>query len=356
MTQKTLGYVELEWTCKRCGTKNPGIQKTCSNCGAPMEAGDQFELGEDQKLITDKQKLAEAQKGPDIHCPYCGARNPAGTETCAQCGGNLKEGAARQAGQVLGAHQAGPVPLVACPYCASKIPANAQRCPNCGGDLTKKPASLQAAKAPQKLPMWAIIAGAVLLLVCCGAFAAFGIYSARTKDVRATVQQVSWQRSIDILEQRPAKHSDWQNSLPSGAQNVACSDKYRETSANPAPESTEVCGTPYNVDQGSGAGKVVQDCEYRVYDSYCSYTVTEWQVVSQASAQGSDLQPYWPEMSLAGNQREGDRAEKYLVVFDAGGKTYNYSVSDPTTFARFAPGSQWTLKVNPFGDVRDAVP
>jgi len=44
MSQETVGYVQLEWTCKRCGSKNPGTQKTCANCGNPMSEQDQFEL------------------------------------------------------------------------------------------------------------------------------------------------------------------------------------------------------------------------------------------------------------------------------------------------------------------------
>jgi DNA-directed RNA polymerase subunit RPC12/RpoP len=357
MPQKTLGYVELEWTCKRCGTKNPGLQKTCSNCGAPMAATDEFELPDEQKLITEAGKLASVQKGADIHCPYCGARNPAGSETCIQCSGNLKEGAARQAGKVLGAHREGPVPEIACPYCASKIKSTAQRCPNCGGDLSVKPARpAQASPAPHRLPVWLFVGAGILLVVCLGALAAFALLSARTTDVHARVREVSWQRSIEILEERPAKRGDWESSLPAEAENISCEDRYRETSSNPAPKSTEVCGTPYTLDEGSGAGKVVQDCEYRVYDSYCEFTVLEWQVVSHASAQGNDMQPYWPKLSLVSGQREGDYTETYTVIFESDGRTYDYAVSNPALFASFTPGSEWTLKVNALGNINEIVP
>jgi DNA-directed RNA polymerase subunit RPC12/RpoP len=84
MTQKELGYVELEWTCKRCGTINPGMQRTCTNCGAPISEDDKFELPDQQALITDQEKLAEAKKGPSVQCPYCNVYNPAGTAICSQ--------------------------------------------------------------------------------------------------------------------------------------------------------------------------------------------------------------------------------------------------------------------------------
>ena len=123
--------------------------------------------------------------------------------------------------------------------------------------------------------------------------------SNRTSDVTASVSDLRWQLSIDILEQQPVQKSAWSEDVPSQAQDVACRDEYKETSSNPAPKSTEVCGTPYTVDVGSGAGKVVQDCEYRVYASYCDFTVLDWVVVNTAVAQGSDNNPQWPVLSLA---------------------------------------------------------
>ena len=101
MTQKELGYVELEWTCKRCGTINPGMQRVCTNCGAPMGQDDKFDLPDEQKLITEQEKLEEAKAGPAIQCPYCNVFNPAGAKICKQCGGDIRAGLARQAGQVL---------------------------------------------------------------------------------------------------------------------------------------------------------------------------------------------------------------------------------------------------------------
>ena len=356
MARKTVGYVELEWTCKRCGTKNPGKQTVCSSCGGAMEATDQFELPEEQKLITDQPKADEAPKGADIHCPYCGARNPAGTAECIQCGGDIKEGAAREAGKVLGAHTAAPVPDIACPYCAAQIKANSQRCPNCGGDLLQRAEKPAPALTPKKMPLWMIIALAAFGVLCIGGIIAFIALSGKTSDVTGQVQSVAWERTISILAQRPVERETWEDNLPQEAENISCRDEYRRTSDFPELKSTEVCGTPYTVDTGSGEGEVVQDCQYRVYDTYCSYTVLEWQVVDQLVAQGSNLQPAWPSLSLASDQREGDRVEEFVVTFSAGGQLYRYTVPDASTFAQFAPGSQWTLKINTFGVLTSVSP
>src|SRR6185369_5970429 len=68
----------------------------CENCGSPQPENVQFELPSEQKLVTDEAALKAAQEGPDIHCPFCGTRNPASAKTCSQCGGDLTGGKARE--------------------------------------------------------------------------------------------------------------------------------------------------------------------------------------------------------------------------------------------------------------------
>ncbi len=355
MTQKTVGYVELEWTCKRCGTRNPGMQKTCSGCGSAMSEQDKFEAPAQQELIKDESKLEQARRGPDVHCPYCGARSPAGSDKCVQCGADLTDAKARQAGQVIGAHQAGAAADVACPYCAEMNPASAVKCKKCGGNL-KKPAAPPAPPAKAGgFPVGLVIGiAAVLVLLCIGVI----VLSTRTTDTSAVVQSVRWERTIPIMELRPVEHEAWEDEIPAGAQKGSCSKEHRSTQSEPAPGAKEVCGTAYTVDQGSGAGKVVQDCQYEIYDNKCTYTVEEWTAVDKVAAQGNDFNPQWPTLSLRTNQREGNRVEKYVITFSANDQrdTYTYNVSNANEFSRFKVGSRWTLKVNTFGAVTDAEP
>jgi hypothetical protein len=118
----------------------------------------------------------------------------------------------------------------------------------------------------------------------------------------------------------------------------------------------KTCGTPYTIDQGSGYGKVVQDCEYKVYNDWCEYTREEWQEVDDASASGHDLNPYWPPVNTASGQREGGRSEKYNVGFDTEGKSYTYHPSDADEFSRYIISSKWVLKVNALGGVTAVEP
>jgi hypothetical protein len=110
------------------------------------------------------------------------------------------------------------------------------------------------------------------------------------------------------------------------------------------------------VDTGTGIGEVVQDCEYQVYADWCEYTVMEWQTADEISSEGSNYSPVWPQTLLKQDQREGERAESYQVIFDSDGNDYSYSTSNFDQFLEFQVGSEWVLQVNAFDMVVDVEP
>lgn len=359
---KELGYVELEWTCPTCKTRNPGTQKFCSGCGAAQPKDVKFETPGQAELIKDKDKIAQAKAGPDVHCGFCGARNPATAKVCHQCGADLTQGKAREAGAVVGAYDANAPKEVKCASCGMMNPASARQCSRCGAPLGK-PAP---AAAPAPVPAaaggggmnWIFIAVAVLVVIGLGAFVFMGF---RTSDTTATVSDARWERSIDIIAPMPVQSSAWVDQVPSGAMNVSCRQEFRYTSNEPVEGSREVCGTPYTVDTGTGLGRVVQDCEYEVYDDMCSYTTMQLGVINTVVAQGSALQgtglaPKWPAANLAANQQLGDRNERYICVFNNDGEEYSITVRSLAEYEECQPGSQWRLEVNSFGGVVSAEP
>lgn len=409
MARKTVGHIELVWRCPKCGSVNPGPQRFCTGCSAAQPEDVKFEQPVGAELITDEAKKKEAAAGPDIHCPYCGARNPAGTEICKQCGGDLLGGEAREAGQVLGAFDtpeamtpppaaaapesgtpgAGapvpgaqikdtaapgtpvpgtpvpgtPAPVTAgaagpqtpCPRCGTLNPNLALRCSNCGAPLdveTVKPTAPAGAPARAPLPKWLIFAGALLLVAACIFIFSFIQRGQQTSQVRGVVQSVNWERIIPIEALVDVEYQAWRNEVPGGVSLGACQDRLRSESADPQPNSEEICGTPYTVDRGSGYAEVAQDCVYRLYDDYCSYTRPEWRVVDTARVSGADLSPRWPEISLAQGQRQGEQwQESYTIVFTVDGQQYRYPVSSLEAFDDFQPGSEWNLTVNGSGDL-----
>lgn len=354
MPQETIGYTELEWTCQYCGTRNPGMQKVCSGCGAAMSKDQKFEAPAQQTLITDKEKLEQAKAGPDVSCPFCGTRNVAGAKVCKNCGGDLTGAEARAKGDVIGAFTTAPAPDVKCSFCGTPNPAGATRCKNCGGALGKAPVppAQTARPAPSNVGPFVI---AVIVLACL-AGVGFIALAGRTNDQAATVQAVRWERSIAVLEQRPVQKEDWRNRVPFEGRLMGCEERVRAVQDEETSRSRKVCGTPYTIDEGTGAGRVVQDCRFEVLDDWCRYVINEWQAVDAIVASGEDLNPQWPDATVRAGQRAGNTTEKYRVTFLSNDKRYTYWPDSEQEFRRFTPGSRWTLKINTFGDVTAAEP
>ncbi len=355
MPQETVGYTELEWTCQFCGTRNPGMQKVCSGCGAAMSKDQKFEAPAQQTLITDKQKLEQAKAGPDVACPFCGVRNVSSATVCRNCGGDLTGAEARAKGDVVGAFSTAPVPDVKCPFCGTPNPATVLKCKNCGGALGKTLPSAPATKAPaQSSKLGAFAIGLIVMICLAGAL--FVFLAGRTTDQAATVQGMKWERAIAVLAQRPVEKQDWRNRVPFEGRLIGCEERVRSVQDQETSRSRKVCGTPYTIDEGTGAGRVVQDCQFEALDDWCRYSINEWQQVDAIVARGEDLNPQWPNATVAAGQRTGNTTEKYQVIFLSNDKRYTYWPDSEQEFKRFTPGSRWTLKINTFGDVTAATP
>jgi ribosomal protein L40E len=358
MTQKSMGYVELEWICPNCDTRNPGPQEKCGSCGAAQPADVEFVQPLQETLVTDENKIANAKAGPDIHCGYCNARNKANAKTCQQCGANLGEGKARSTGRVLGAHRSEAMPDVTCPACGSANPASARRCQRCGAGLASPDELRAAAKQPAAVPA-AGGGGKMFLYIAVGIVAAIVIFiflSMRTEETTGVVETVNWERRIEIQALVPVQKEAWLDEVPTGVELGQCRKRVESVQDEPAPGAREVCGTPYTVDQGSGFGEVVQDCQYEILDDWCSYTVQEWSSVDSISVDGVGLAAVWPEVQLQSGQREGRRSEVYTVLFEADGEQYEFNVRSADEAAQFEEGSRWILSVNTFGALTDVEP
>jgi ribosomal protein L40E len=188
MPQETVGFVNLEWTCKRCGSKNPGTTKICAGCGNVMSETDKFELPAQQELIKDEAVIAKAERGPDVTCKYCGARNAADAKNCSQCSADLTEATTRKAGEVLGAFSAEKKPDVKCPYCGAMNPATALKCSNCAGSLAQRPVDQPKAPPPRRhrmnrLPLLIGIGVLIVAAIVCG------LLLFRTSDTAAAVRR-----------------------------------------------------------------------------------------------------------------------------------------------------------------------
>lgn len=354
MSKKSLGYVELEWICPNCNSRNPGSREKCAGCGASQPADVEFIQPLQETILADEAKIADAKGGPDLQCGYCGARNDATAVKCRECGADLKEGKERKAGKVLGAHRSGPAGKVPCPACGSENPANLHRCAKCGAGLVpgtelQKKAVADTTPGSNRTLLFVLAGlGAVLLI--------FLFLSFRTEETVGVVEDITWERRIEIEALVPVTKEDWLEEIPVGAEVGRCGLRVARTQDEPGENTREVCGTPYTVDQGSGYGEVVQDCQYEVLEDWCSYTVDEWQRADVVSARGTGLEAIWPALQLETDQREGDRSEQYVIHFSSDGEVYRYNVSSVEDAMQFREGSRWILSVNTFNAITDIEP
>src|SRR5512133_1635702 len=280
-SRRTIGYIQNEWTCPNCGARNKGRDKTCSNCGAPQPENVRFELPSDQKFVTDEDQIQAAQAGADIHCPFCGTRNPATAKTCSQCGGDLTEGKARESGRVMQAPSPQPK-VIKCANCGAENPGSNTVCSNCGSPLPKvapvqiaSASGINAAIPRIKKTNWLLIGGILgFLAICCVAIAV--LFFLPTKSVQATVTDVHWETSVPVQAIRAVDHSNEPGSPPSDAYDVSCHN-----------ESKDVCKQK-TIDKGNGYSEVVEDCHTET-QQYCSYTVDEWRTIQTYPLEGNNL-------------------------------------------------------------------
>jgi hypothetical protein len=347
--RRTLGYIQNEWTCPNCSTRNKGGVKTCENCGSPQPENVQFELGADQKFVTDENQVKAAQAGADIHCGFCGTRNPATAETCSQCGGDLKEGKAREAGRVM---QAPPPPpkVVKCNNCGTENPGSNANCSSCGSALPKAQAAQAVAPQPvkpavkpaaKKKTNWLLIGGILAFVAVCCVVIGGAALLIPTRSTQGTVTSVHWQTSVPVEELQAIDYSNEEGSPPSGAYDVSCHD-----------ESREVCEQT-TIDKGNGYSEVVEECHDET-EQYCSYTLDEWRTIQTYRLEGNDLDPVYETPNYASDQRLGNQSEDLTVTFSTEDGTESYSPGTITEFKKFVIGSIWTLKMNVLGGVVSA--
>lgn len=344
-SRRTLGYVENEWTCPNCGGRNKGSVKTCENCGAPQPEDVQFELPSEQKLVKDEAAISAAKAGADIHCGFCGTRNPATAKTCSRCGADLTEGKVREAGRIMQAPPPQPK-VVKCTNCGTENPGSNSTCSQCGAALPKVQAVQVTAPKPVALPakpktkkkISPVLIGAILgfIAICC--IGVYFIFGRTASTVEGTVTSVHWQTNVPVQEVQAVDHSNERGSPPSDAYNVSCHD-----------ESKDVCEKK-TVDKGNGYSEVVEECHTET-TQYCSYTVDEWTTIQTYPLEGNDLNPVYDSPNLSSDQRIGEGTEELTVTFSTSDGTETYSPASVSEFQQFSIGSTWKLNMNLVGGV-----
>lgn len=333
------GAYQMLWDCRFCGTeKLLGVtHRHCPNCGAAQDpAWRYFPAEEDMVALADHKYV-----GADVTCPACGQPNSAANKFCAECGADLATGQVVNTQGERGIGTGVAAADTRRDVVKDQFDAEMKRV----GVTKAAPGFLQTTRGRVIL---AAILG-VLILACAGIVYAL-TYS---KAVTGEVEQMTWERVVDLQAYQQVHDEAWDDDVPGDAYALSC---HREQHGTKRVEdgSHQECK---DVDKGDGSFE--RQCttvtDYRdepVYDDRCSFTVDRWLDGRSVTASGTGEQPApaWPAFTLAGGtygkERESDRHETYAVVIkDSEGDEHTCEFGDQSEWTPYDVGAAVDLKV-----------
>lgn len=323
---------EMLWDCGYCAAKKllGKSQKFCPQCGAPQDPKTRYFPDEQDKV----EVTGHRYEGADKICPACQSPNGALAEFCGRCGGPLSAAARAQRLQDQVRSEDAKF--------AASLSLRKQE-----AEQRKQPASAPAKPAPVKrVYVWVAVA-----LVVVGIIAGLLLW---TKQESVVVTGHYWRQAIQIERYGPVSDSAWCDEMPGAAYGVSRHQEIRSHRQVPDGQECHV----RRMDRGDGTFTEQQECQpkYRsepVYDQRCDYRIDRWSPSREASAEGHDLAPRWPQTGVAGNgrqclgcEREGPRSADYDIVLkgEASGKEYRCGLP-LERWRGIAEKSRWTLNV-----------
>lgn len=357
------------WDCPTCGRKglNGVFDKKCPECGQPLS--DDFLANLDytttEFVAEDDPRYGMLAGGPDWLC-QCGRRNPASDEFCAcgeRRGGKLAEGAVDRNGATTGGIK---------DYFKddSQIKARAA-------------GARKGGRVPRPLAIG--IAAAIAVAVLLGAYFLFFA----THEVRVTVLDHAWTRTLDVDRLEIQYGSAWEGELPSGASILGSSREVHHYDKVQVGERTVMKTVTRQVQDGTvtktrkerqGNGTVVtstyEEPVYRTvteevptveavyqdvaaYRTKYRYSILVWRTERTEKAAGKGLDASWPAPAIhrgsggaaVGDEREGRRTETYAVRFkETGGGEFTLNFDEPR-WRSLAEGSEYAARKNAMGAI-----
>ncbi|MCC6934230.1 MAG: hypothetical protein IT406_00840 [Candidatus Yanofskybacteria bacterium] len=185
-----------KWDCPYGHPGQDGEAMACAGCGAPRPEDVEFYLPSDARVVTDPSRIAAAKAGSDLICDSCGSSVAAGQTSCPQCSAPLDENR-RQKVTEYTSREAAP----------SESPRTQRQREEAA---PKRTASRPASNAadPDRINRALTVHMLLLALLAIGAM--IGIWWLVTPHpTKLTVTTVSWERTINIEEERTVHEEDW---------------------------------------------------------------------------------------------------------------------------------------------------
>ena len=294
-----MGY----WDCPSCGSTGiPGTTYDCPNCGRQRGKETKFYMKSGPVEYVPGHKVT----GADWYCEYCGALNTAERTTCENCGSPKSESKDD--------------------YFSLQKPKEPKK-----EEPPKQSSDNNQSSAPRFRTL-GIIALIILMIILINTLVS------RPKSCQFKVQEMTWENSIEVEENKTFRESDWD--LPSDGRLAYTSQEIRTYESvldhyEPVTKSRQVQDgghyeTSYS-DNGDGTftehSTFVPDYTteyyteeepvYRqepIYDTKYYYDIDKWVDERVETTSGNDKKPYWPTLNLSDKEREGERESSYTMT------------------------------------------
>ncbi len=334
--------IEGFWNCPYCGAqKIQGHLRECPSCGKAR--GEDTVFGHDTPGEENTVKEPETvSREADWHCEYCDALNPADAETCLSCGAPRtdKDYFDMREKKKEKEEAAKPQPSVPEPRKAS---------------------------ASSRLPLLIVLAAAIFLL----------IYLSSPKKASLQVRDRSWERNIAVEQLTTLKENGW--SVPDGGRVYdqkeeihhydSVLDHYQTVEREVGErvvDHYETVVTGYK-DLGNGYFEEIteeqpvyttvyhtetfQEPVYITIPRYATvyyYEIERWVYERTETARGTGKEtPAWPEISLAEQEREGNRTESYtLTAVNSKGKEFYYTCRSEEEWQKLKEGTSLNVRAS----------
>lgn len=318
--------VEGFWDCTSCGAKKiRGSIRVCPSCGKTRSEGTIFYLDQDARYVPEEEAL-HINRNPDWVCEHCKSMNSDDDQVCSSCGT--------------------PRTSKSLDYFESHEEIYQKELAKYNDELKAYEESL---KGQYNNPVYrvldflsynsrTILIGLLALLGIVGL-----IFLIWPRNREFVVQQISWQRNIDIERYQTVEEDDWY--LPTGArlqfsqmefshyQQVL--DHYETVSELVAKErivgyTEEVVGYQ---DLGNGyfdeittsvpvyetyyETEYYEEPVYRdepVYRMRYYYEIDRWLYERTVTTSGNNKSPYWGETNLYSDERISNQTENYYII------------------------------------------
>lgn len=332
--------IEGFWDCKYCNTTSiKGGLRECPNCGKARDENTIFYLNPKKMNYVSEPKAVHISRNPDWICQYCNQLNSDNVQECISCGAprtlenlnyfeNRSEKNKKEQEEKL---------LENSSYDLSESLSDVSNNSHISSSFPKEKNyfSLKNFFSIHKFPIL------ITLFSLIGLAALIFLFIPKPQEI--TIQELSWQRSIDIEKYQTVEENGWY--LPTNARLLYSQEEFShyieildhyETKTKQVSKERIVGYEDYVSgyrDLGNGyfeeitSSKPIYETYYEtetydepvyrdeaVYRTKYYYEIDKWLYERSVKTNGDDKNPYWGKVTLSSNEQISSKRDSYSII------------------------------------------